>query len=419
MDSYRRTTEQFDDYLGKIQARERVRQRNVFILGILLIGILGIGLVMYQWPDLLRREAKLRTFKYEELSEEKVARLFRSDSDEILVSHPILGWDTIQNVNDYQQLTDLSELISMARHPARDTASTQAADSIVSTPMASLGMFVLDVEGERRVDQELIFTIENFDPVVQYTLDLGNGVKRRINARTKYTYPLPGNYTVQLIATAGEKGSSIYTKRFRIHPPHPSNKIASSSTPATTRPNARVVPELNLPLFNEPTGLTTPRSAQEEEPTAIDSKADTENPSTSTLEIRDLGELDSPREAAKTANNQVTPNEAEPALDEPLVYADILPEFPGGQKALRNYLSRKVNYPQKAKDEKIEGRVVVQIIVNPDGSLSNAKILKGIGGGCDEEALKVVKNMPRWYPGKVNGRKVAVYRTIPIVFKIL
>ncbi|MEM7368064.1 MAG: TonB family protein [Bacteroidota bacterium] len=414
MDSYRRTTEQFDDYLGKIQARERVRQRNVFILGILLIGILGIGLVMYQWPDLLRREAKLRTFKYEELSEEKIIRLFRSDGDEILVSHQILGWDTIQTLEDFRQLADLSELISMAKSPVpKDTASAIAADSIVSTPMASLGMFVLDVEGERKVDQELIFTIENYDPIVQYTLDLGNGVKRRIKARTKYTYPLPGNYTVQLIATAKEKGSSIYSKRFRIHPPNPSTKIASSATStSTSRPNARVVPELDLPLFNEPTGLTTPRSAEQQE----------EHKETSTispaLEIRDLGNTaSSPIESARPPATSAVVEKT--TLDEPLVYADILPEFPGGQKALHNYLSRKVGYPLRAKEEKIEGRVVVQIVVNADGSLSNAKVLKGIGGGCDEEALKVVKNMPRWYPGKVNGQKVAVYRTIPIVFRII
>ena len=418
MDSYRRTTEQFDDYLGKIQTRERIRQRNVFILGILLIGILGIGLVMYQWPDLLRRDVKLRTFKYEELSDEKVNRLFRTDGDEILVSHPVLGWDTIHNLDEFQQLAELSELISVAQTPTReDSMESTTIDSVYATPQASLGLFVLDIEGERRVDKELIFTVENYDPEVEYTLDLGNGVKRRIRARTRYTYPLPGNYSVQLIATAREKGSSIYTKRFRISPPHPTQGIVASSSSSPTSPNARVVPELNLPLFNEPTGLTTPRSAGEKNETVE------VEPQKTTLEILDLG---SPSEGKKQAEierppvREPAPVEEETILpDKPLVYADVMPQFPGGQKELHAYLSRKVDYPKQAQEKRIEGRVVVQFVVQPDGSLVDAKVLKGIGGGCDEEALKVVRNMPRWFPGEINGTKVPVYRTIPIVFKII
>ncbi len=100
----------------------------------------------------------------------------------------------------------------------------------------------------------------------------------------------------------------------------------------------------------------------------------------------------------------------------PVLIAEKMPEFPGGLKSLFSYLGNNINYPIIAKDTGIEGIVFVSFVIAKDGSITTVKVLRGIGGGCDEEAMRVVNAMPKWKPGKQGGRKVAVQYNIPINF---
>ena len=95
-----------------------------------------------------------------------------------------------------------------------------------------------------------------------------------------------------------------------------------------------------------------------------------------------------------------------------------MPEFPGGEQAMFDFVANNVVYPQEARDKEIEGRVFVRFIVEKDGSVSDVKVAKGIGGGCDEEAVRVVKAMPKWKPGKQDGKPVRVNFTMPFFFKL-
>ena len=104
--------------------------------------------------------------------------------------------------------------------------------------------------------------------------------------------------------------------------------------------------------------------------------------------------------------------------NEPLTFVEEMPEFPGGQEALLTYLVKKVEYPKEAMDAKVEGNVYISFIVERDGKISEVKALRGIGGGCDEEAVRVVKSMPKWKPGKQNGKPVRVRYNMPIRFKL-
>lgn len=92
------------------------------------------------------------------------------------------------------------------------------------------------------------------------------------------------------------------------------------------------------------------------------------------------------------------------------------PEFPGGQQAMQQYLAENIRYPSMARESGIEGTVFVTFVVEPDGSISNVKILRGIGGGCDQEAVRVVQNMPNWNPGKQRGQPVRVQFNLPVRF---
>lgn len=98
--------------------------------------------------------------------------------------------------------------------------------------------------------------------------------------------------------------------------------------------------------------------------------------------------------------------------------AEHIPEFIGGQLGLYKWLSQNIVYPWEAKNNKIEGIVFVKFVIEATGEVSEVNIMKGIGYGCDEEAARVVKNMPKWKPAMQNGYPVAVYYNMPISFKM-
>ena len=94
------------------------------------------------------------------------------------------------------------------------------------------------------------------------------------------------------------------------------------------------------------------------------------------------------------------------------------PEFPGGTEALYKYLAQNIKYPQLARENNITGKVYVTFGVEKDGSIANPKVLRDIGGGCGAEALRVVKSMPKWAPGKQRGKAVRVQFNLPVNFNL-
>lgn len=94
------------------------------------------------------------------------------------------------------------------------------------------------------------------------------------------------------------------------------------------------------------------------------------------------------------------------------------PEFPGGPAKLMEYVQKNLKYPMMARESGIQGRVFVGFVVEKDGSISNVQVKRGIGGGCDEEAVRVVQSLPKFKPGKQRGVAVRVSYTLPIVFRL-
>jgi protein TonB len=95
-----------------------------------------------------------------------------------------------------------------------------------------------------------------------------------------------------------------------------------------------------------------------------------------------------------------------------------MPEFPGGELALRKYISNNIEYPQVAQDNGIQGKVYVTFVVSKDGSVANARIARGVDPALDKEALRVVNSLPKWKPGKQRGENVNVSYTVPINFAL-
>jgi len=114
--------------------------------------------------------------------------------------------------------------------------------------------------------------------------------------------------------------------------------------------------------------------------------------------------------------------EPEPvAPKEPEIFdrAEVMPAYPGGIAAMMKYLSTNIRYPAIANENGLEGKVIVKFYVDKDGTVREPVILKdGVGGGCGEEAIRVVKAMPKWTPGLQRGNPVKVYYTLPVTFKL-
>lgn len=106
------------------------------------------------------------------------------------------------------------------------------------------------------------------------------------------------------------------------------------------------------------------------------------------------------------------PSPVESPDSKPIRYVEQMPQF----DELNEYLSTHLRYPEAAKDNNIQGKVSVEFVVNEDGSITNARVVRGIGSGCDQEALRVINGMPKWKPGKQNGKAVKVYFVLPTVF---
>ena len=98
--------------------------------------------------------------------------------------------------------------------------------------------------------------------------------------------------------------------------------------------------------------------------------------------------------------------------------AEVMSEFPGGTKALLSFIAENLKYPQKAIDEQIEGRVIVQFVIDKTGKVSSPEVIRGVTSELDQAALDIVSALPDWKPGEQDGQKVNVKYTLPVVFKL-
>ena len=137
------------------------------------------------------------------------------------------------------------------------------------------------------------------------------------------------------------------------------------------------------------------------------------------VEVEDIN-INAEIEQNEVVEEYVAPEIEEEEVVEQEIFQIVeeMPAFPGGEQKLMEYVGKNIKYPQIARESGIQGRVFVGFVVEPDGSVSNVKLLRGIGGGCDEEAMRVIKSMPKWKPGKQRGKAVRVSYQIPVMFRL-
>ena len=122
-----------------------------------------------------------------------------------------------------------------------------------------------------------------------------------------------------------------------------------------------------------------------------------------------------------TGNGTAVTPAPPPPPKEPEIFdrAEVMPAYPGGPAAMLKYLANNIRYPSLARENGLEGKVTVKFTVDKDGSIKDPIVLKdGVGGGCADEAIRVIKTMPKWSPGLQRGNPVKVYYILPVSFKL-
>lgn len=179
-------------------------------------------------------------------------------------------------------------------------------------------------------------------------------------------------------------------------PPPPTVIDSKKFTPPAITPDEMVDPSRELSSQEE---LNSSR--------VIISIADVDNGNTEGVDIAEIR-----REQRQIINQP--PQERNQVQD----HVEVMPQFPGGNSDLMRYLGANIKYPTIAAENDIEGRVVLKFVVGKDGNISDIQVIRSLDPSCDREAIRVVKSMPKWIPGMQNGYPVAVYFTLPVLFKL-
>lgn len=190
-------------------------------------------------------------------------------------------------------------------------------------------------------------------------------------------------------------------------------KTSKRETQAVRKP----VKKMELVAENVPTE-ETPQVVSEEVPVAPSAN---EEQATARQASEEQVSETSIEEQVENEPEAVEEETLENALVEESVFDAVeqMPEFPGGRDQLNKYYESNLRYPEVAIENGIQGCVIVQFIVNTDGSISDATVIRSVDPACDEEALRVINSMPHWTPGQTNGKNVRVRYTLPVAFRLI
>ena len=397
------------------KTHDRRPGRHFYIAIYLAVFGLGISILNF-----LIAPGQENVYEVADLSYSKVLRLFEQQQGDIIVIHDA-GADTLKSMEDYIFLRDRLAQIEAENESEFEEALQPIPVSSNSSLERNFPVLRLDIAGERVKGNPLEFTIEDYDPKLTYYLDFGNGSRKQIGRVNTFTYAQAGWFHIRLIASrSGREEQHVYAKTIQIIP-------ASSQRPSYQNPDwVEVDPTKEPSSSNLPSEELITNSNDLEVSDLWSEESNSEITDIQSLELEDLNKnvADStlsdveiipnplPQKSAVTTSNKV--KETGPNL-----FAEVMPEFPGGLAAMRRYFGKHAKYPMKAQNNRIQGTVHVRAVVGTTGKLTDIKVIKGIGYGCDEESIRLVKQMPRWIPGTQDGVPVPVYKVVPVNFKLL
>ena len=193
-------------------------------------------------------------------------------------------------------------------------------------------------------------------------------------------------------------------------------KVTKNDKQENVKPVAENVQTEEIPQVASE-GVSVVSSTNEEQVTA--QQTSEEQVSETSIEEQVENELE--EEVEETLENTPAEEIPENTLVEKSVFDAVeqMPEFPGGRDQLNKYYESNLRYPKVAIENGIQGRVIVQFIVNTDGSISDATVIRSVDPACDEEALRFINSMPHWTPGQTDGKNVRVRYILPVTFRLI
>ena len=452
------------DELNREHRRKQALQTSIIFGGIivlLLIGLLVTRVFYFSGSSGQTLTEEQGIFALEELSPEMVKEYFDSGESSMIVQYGDL-FVTLYSVEDYwdiiENLTE-SESFGPKTFSAFDTiySDNGSLDPFVSldtdnqvpspeeTPLAKDSKIL--IRGVRAANSALRFTISNYDPRVTYLVDFGDGdIEEGLGREFFHLYDKGGVYSVELKGLHNEEELFSVKRNVKIdnEVKNPAsvltqrkNSSGQSSTSQASKSSQQITMEATEVAI-DPISLPTGDSI--DELNLLSDLVSSENLDSSS-NVSGLAEnASSISESEGTSSEGLISSAASPEIysdpsyinrgnqplrrykktfTAPLQIASKMPSFPGGNSAMISFLNERIKYPQAAKDFNIEGDVFVQFIVDEEGAIRNMEVVRGLGYGCDKEALRIVKEMPRWIPGRNAGEIVPVICTIQINFSLI
>ncbi len=280
----------------------------------------------------------------------------------------------------------------------------------------------LDIEGERKAGNMLVFSVIGRKSRYKYRLDFGDGRSTTIIQSEAYTYRKPGSYLVSLEVDQDGFNSYKYEVSLNIKPGDNSGSEDNDDS------------ESQLAIASNEVATPVTESVENVDPeNVVLDNFDNPFEETDFLEEEDSATFEFPEEDISPEEEIFSPlpeetNEPESQEEIPSNPSKIpefspdlpffQPEFPGGAKNLTKFIRNNLKYPRQAINNQIEGDVMVKFMINKNGSLSDLRITEGLGFGCDEEVLRIIGSMPNWKPARLGTKSISYTYTLSIKFQI-
>ena len=460
------------DELNREHRRKQALQTSIIFGGIIVLFLVGFLLTRVFFLSPSGEGAgqdDQGVFALETLSPDQVQDYFNSGESSMIVKYGDLFvtlyseedyWDIMEKISgkDPDRFTSdaFSAFDTMYAEPGNldpfiSLGSDEEVSSPEETPLATDGKII--IQGVRSANSSLRFTISNYDPRITYTVDFGDGeVEDGLLQEFFHEYDKGGVYSVELKgAFDGDELFSVVRKvkvddekdarpailaQGKRRTPQRNSATTSSQNSSSTSPKE----DLESQRITASETLLSPLDSSIEIPVPIaleqpDSLVSLDN----TISDEGVDSLEASAEEVLNSEGLISSAASpeiysDPSFTDrggqalrrykktyraPLQIVSKMPSFPGGNSAMISFLNERLTYPQAAKDFNVEGDVFVQFVVDEEGAIRNTQVVRGLGYGCDKEALRIVKEMPRWIPGQDAGEIVPVICTIQINFRLI
>ena len=460
------------DELNREHRRKQALQTSIIFGGIIVLFLVGflVTRIFFLPPSGEGTgQDDQGVFALETLSPEEVQDYFSSGESSMIVKYGDLFvtlyseedyWDIMEKISgkDTDRFTSdaFTTFDTMYSNPGSldpfvSLGSDEEVDSPDDTPLATDGKII--IQGVRSANSALRFTISNYDPRITYTVDFGDGdIEDGMLQEFFHEYEKGGVYSVELKGEfEGEELFSVVRKvkvddekdtpppmiaqrKKRITRRNPvatsSQNTQDNSSQEDRQPQRITAAETLLspldPSIEVPVPIGLDQADVFESTTSAITEEGSEGAEGSIDETLNSEGLISSAASPEIYSDPSYTDRGGQALRRykktymaPLQIASKMPSFPGGNSAMISFLNERLTYPQAAKDFNVEGDVFVQFVVDEEGAIRNTQVVRGLGYGCDKEALRIVKEMPRWIPGKNGGEIVPVICTIQINFSLI